>query len=261
MLIDSHCHLDYLEREGNIISDIVERAQAQQVQNCITIGTKWSERDTQINLSERFPAVFATLGTHPNEAASEPLPSVKEFIDALSHPKVIGIGESGLDYYRGYESKAEQRQSFLVHIEAARQTGLPIVIHCRDADEDMADLLLEEQKKGAFSGLIHCFSGTQALADTALALGMYLSISGVVTFKKSEPLCEIIKTIPLDRLLVETDSPYLAPVPYRGKQNEPAFVRHTADRLAELKGVSWEVLAQQTTKNCRRLFTKADFNR
>lgn len=259
MLIDSHCHLDYLERDGADIGEILTQAKDAGVQSCITIGTKWQERSKQLDLADRFPSIFCTLGTHPHEAASQTMPTLDEFVAALNHPKAIGVGETGLDYYYNHSPKQAQIDSFNLHIEVARATKLPIIIHCRDADDEMADILRSAYDEAPFTGLIHCFSGTQALADAALSIGMSLSISGIVTFKKADSLRDIVKNTPLDRLLVETDSPYLAPIPYRGKSNQPAYVYHTAKAVAELKQISIDELAAATTQNCRTLFKKAVF--
>ena len=197
------------------------------------------------------------MGVHPHEAANEPNIDAERLIELARHPKVVGIGETGLDYYYDNSPRTRQRESFRVHIQAARKTGLPLIVHSRDADEDTASILEDEMTKGAFGGVIHCFTAGQGLAERALALGLYLSFSGIVTFKNADDLRAVAKTVPLDRLLVETDAPYLAPVPNRGKRNEPEFVRHTAALVAELKDVSLDEFAAATTANFFALFNEA----
>ena len=259
MLIDSHCHLDYLERDGVDIDQVIAQAKEAGVQYCLTIGTKWSEREKQVSLANRFPGIFASIGIHPHETASESAPSLNEFLDFMQQPKLVGIGETGLDYYYDHSDKDSQMTSFLWHIEAAQITGLPLIIHCRDADEVMIDTITYTQKQKPYKGVVHCFSGSKALAECAIEFGMYLSLSGIITFKSAEALRHIIRDIPLKHLLVETDSPYLAPIPFRGKSNQPAYAAHTAQKLAQIKGVGMEELAKHTSENCRILFDKADF--
>jgi TatD DNase family protein len=200
--------------------------------------------------------VWCTVGVHPHEAAGEPIEEASALIARSAHPRVVGIGEAGLDYYYEHSPKADQIRNFRAHIAAARETGLPLIVHARDADDDLCQILTEENGRGAFPGLIHCFSSTAKLARTALELGMLISISGIVTFKKAEELRAIVSEVPLDRLLVETDAPYLAPVPMRGKRNEPAFVAHTAASVARIKNLAPEKLAEATSDNFFRLFTK-----
>jgi TatD DNase family protein len=207
-------------------------------------------------VAERFDNVWCSVGIHPHEAKVELLDGPATLIAAAAHPKVVGIGESGLDYYYEHSPRPEQIQNFRAHIAAARATGLPLIVHTRDADDDTIAVLEDEMAAAPFTGLIHCFTGTQRLADAALALGFCISVSGIATFKKSEALRSVLETVPLERLLVETDAPYLAPQPFRGKRNEPAFVVHTAAMLAALKGVSADALAAATTANFHRLFTK-----
>ena len=252
MLIDSHCHLDYLEREGADIATLLNEADQSGVKHCITIGTKF-------DLPNRFDQIYCTIGTHPHEAETQQVPSLDEFLDALSHPKAIGVGETGLDYYYNHSPKQAQIDSFMLHIQSARASQLPIIIHCRDADDEMIEILHHTQTAQPYPGLIHCFSGTPALAKAALELGMSLSISGIVTFKTADYLRDIVKETPLDRLLVETESPFLEPIPHRGKTNQPAFVRHTAMQVAALKDISLDELARITSDNCRKLFNKAAF--
>ena len=268
MLIDSHCHLDYLEREGRDLPTLIEHANAQGIKGFVTISTKLAEADKILEIAGRFKEVFATIGCHPHQASHDFVAFEQSFekgakqdriTDLLSHPKVVGIGETGLDYYYNHSDAGDQRRSFLQHIDWARQFDLPLVIHCRDADDDMIHMLTDAQQEAPFFGLIHCFTGSAELAACAFKHGMYVSFSGVLTFKKADELREIAKAAPLEQILVETDSPYLAPVPMRGKPNEPAYVIHTARALAEIKGLSFEDIAQATTQNCRNLFTRATF--
>jgi TatD DNase family protein len=255
MLVDSHCHLDFPDYEGTVDA-VVARARAASIGTCLTIGTELKRFPGVRAVAERFPDVWCSVGVHPHESEKELLDTPTALIEATAHPKVVGIGESGLDYYYQHSPRDPQRQNFRAHIAAARQTGLPVIVHTRDADDDTIAILEDEMTKGTFVGLIHCFTGTRRLADAALALGMYISVSGIATFKNSGALRDVIATVPLDRLLVETDAPFLAPVPHRGKTNEPAFVVHTAAMLAGLKGISPEELAAATTDNFFRLFRK-----
>ena len=257
MLVDSHCHLDYLARDGDLDA-VVERAGEAGVGTLLTISTKLSEFEGVRAIAERFDPVYCTVGVHPHEAEGEGPDDPGELIALSAHPKVVGIGETGLDFYYEHSPRAAQEASFRHHIAAARATGLPLVVHTRSADEDTVRILADEMADGPVAGLIHCFSTSRALAEAALALGFYISLAGIVTFKKAEALREIVKEVPLDRLLVETDAPYLAPVPFRGKRNEPAYVAHTAARLAEIKGVSQEILAATTSENFFSLFTKIE---
>ncbi len=259
-MIDSHCHLDYLENEGNDIGKIINDAKEGGVKYFITIGTKWHLAHEQISLATRFDNIYCTLGIHPHEAKDKPTPSLEEMLTSLIHPKVIGIGETGLDYFYNHSPKEEQRACFLLQIKAAQISGLPLVIHCRDADEEVIDILKVEQAREKFKGLIHCFSGTESLARAAVDLDMFISLSGIITFPKAEDLREIVKNVPMESLLIETDSPFLAPIPKRGKPNQPAFVVHTAQKLADIKQISLEQAIHQTTQNCQRIFHKANFN-
>lgn len=256
MLVDSHCHLEYdsFAEEG---SAVIERAQAVGVGTCVTIGTKLSTFPKTLAVAERYKNVWCSVGVHPHDAAAEPLTDAAVLVEATRHPKVIGIGETGLDYYYDHSPRAEQATNFLVHIDAAQETGLPLIIHTRDAEDDTIAILEEKLKKAPFGAVLHCFSGTAKLAEAGLKMGMYLSASGVITFKKANELRAVFQDVPLNRLLVETDSPYLAPIPHRGKRNEPSFVVHTAKVLAELKGVSEDEIARVTTDNFFRLFAKA----
>lgn len=258
MLVDSHCHLDYFSAE---LDSVLARAAAAGVGQVVTISTRVRELATYRAIAEAHPGVFFSVGTHPMQAKEEPDVTLEEIIGPAAHPCCIAIGEAGLDYFYERDSAAVQREVFLRHIEAARVTGLPLVIHARNADDDMIAILSDEMAKGRFTAVLHCFTSGPALAETGVRLGLYVSFTGVITFKKSEALREIARSIPLDRLLVETDAPYLAPEPYRGKRNEPAFVAHTARALAELHGLSELALASQTTENFRRLFSKVGQDR
>lgn len=255
VLVDSHCHLDFPDFAAEV-DDVVTRAQAAGVGLMVTISTKVSEFDKILAIAERFPNVYCSVGIHPHEAASEPETDTATLVKLAAHPKVVGIGETGLDYYYEHSPREPQMRCFLAHIAAARETGLPLIVHTRDADEDTAAVLTQEMGKGAFPGLLHCFTSSPALAAKALDLGFYISMSGILTFKSAAELQETARGIPLDRLLVETDSPYLAPIPKRGKRNEPSFVVHTAAKLAELKDVSVDTLARTTSENFLRLFSR-----
>jgi len=258
MLVDHHCHLDFPELSADL-DGVIARAAAAGVGTLVTISTRIRRFERIRALIAHSPAVYGSIGTHPHHAHEELDIPVEEIVRiAESHPRIIAIGEAGLDYF--YKDKAPreaQAEGFRRHIEAARRTGLPLVIHSRDADEDTARLLEEEMAKGAFSFVLHCFTGGMELARRGVALGGTVSFSGVLTFKKSDDLRAVAKAVPLDRLLVETDSPYLAPEPFRGKRNEPAHVVHTARVLAEVKGIASEAVATATTANFLRLYAKA----
>ncbi len=260
MLIDSHCHLDYLERDQDLDA-VVARAARAGVGAMVTICTKLTEFEKVRAIAERYRQVYCTVGVHPHEAAEEGQGDPARLIALAEHPKVIGIGETGLDYYYEHSPRGPQRDSFRGHLRAALDTGLPVIVHTRDADDETVALLREARAEGPLTGVIHCFTAGPALARAALEMGLYISVSGIVTFGKAEDLRRTLREVPLDRLLVETDSPYLAPVPKRGKPNEPAFVVHTATALAELKGVSPEELARITSENVYRLFAKAEATR
>lgn len=255
MLVDSHCHLDFPDF-GPELDDVVKRARLAGVGTMLTIGTRLSTFERVCAIAERYEDIWCSVGIHPHEAAVEPIDEADALIAHAKHPRVVGIGEAGLDYYYEHSPKADQVRNFRAHIAASRETGLPLIVHARDADDDLCQILTEEHARGAFPGLIHCFSSTEKLARTALEIGMSISLSGIVTFKKAEALRAIAADVPLDRLLVETDAPYLAPVPHRGKRNEPAFVRHTAEAVAQLKNQPVERVAEASSDNFFRLFTK-----
>jgi TatD DNase family protein len=254
MLIDSHCHLDFEDfapdREA-----VIERARAAGLERMITISTRVREFAKIRALAEAYPDVYCTVGTHPHNAQEEDI-AAAELVKLAQHPKCVGIGEAGLDYHYDYAPRDVAARVFRAHIAAARESGLPLVIHARDADADVATILEDEMGKGPFKAVLHCFTSSRRLADVGLALGFYVSFSGVLTFKKSDDLRAIARDVPEDRLLVETDAPFLAPVPYRGKRNEPAFVAETAKVLAEVKSVSATALAATTSANVLRLFSK-----
>lgn len=255
MFTDSHCHLNYkgLVEEQQAV---LERARSAGVSNMLNISTRQSEWDEVIGLAERESDVWASVGIHPHEADAHPDVQTATLVDRAAHPRVVGIGESGLDYYYDHSDRRAQRASFRAHIAAARETGLPIIVHTREAEADTHAILSEEMGKGAYSGVIHCFTASQDFADKALALGLYVSISGIVTFKNAKELQSSAKMIPCHRLLIETDAPFLAPVPHRGRPCEPAFVADTARFLAALRGEEVETLAERTTANFRNLFNK-----
>lgn len=255
VLVDSHCHLDFPDF-GPEVDEVVARAHGAGVGLMVTISTKVSEFEKVRAVAERFPHVFCSVGIHPHEAESEPEIDTAKLVELARHPKVVGIGETGLDYYYEHSPREAQQRNFRAHIAAARETGLPLIVHTRDADEDTAQILDEEMGKGAFPSLLHCFSSGPQLAEKAVELGLYISLSGILTFKNAVELRETAAKVPMERLLVETDAPYLSPVPKRGKRNEPSFVVHTAAKLAEVKNISVEELAETTTSNFLRLFSR-----
>jgi len=256
MLVDSHCHLDYfVEAE---IEDIVARAREAGVGRMVTIGVRVSQAAAVKSISERFPDVWGMVGVHPHNAGEQPMPSVAELVALADHPRIIGIGESGLDYFYDKAPRDVQQEGFRRHIRAARAAGLPLAIHARQADDDILAILEQEREAGGpFDFLLHCFSSSRALAEKAVAMGGYVSFSGILTFPKSPEIREIARDLPEDRLLLETDSPYLAPVPLRGKRCEPAYVGHTAKVLAEVRGLTQAQIEEITTANFFRLFRKA----
>lgn len=256
MFIDSHCHLNYkglVEDQAGVIA----RANAAGVTGMLNISTRECEWGDVVAVATRTPDIWASIGIHPHEADAHPDVDTAKLVSAAKHPRVIAIGETGLDYYYDRSDRVRQRASFRAHIAAARETGLPIIVHTRDAESDTTEILADEMGKGAYSGVIHCFTASQDFAEAALSLGLYISISGIVTFKNAKDLQASAARIPDERLLIETDSPFLAPVPHRGRPCEPAFVADTARFLAQLRGVSVEALAAQTSANFFRLFAKA----
>jgi TatD DNase family protein len=255
-LVDSHCHLDFPDFAEERAA-VVARAKAAGVGHMVTISTRVRRFDQVLAIAEEFDGVFCSVGTHPHNAAEELDVTTDELVRLSAHPKVVAIGEAGLDYHYDKSPRDAQMSGFRTHIEAARRTGLPLVIHARSADEDIASTLEEETGKGAFPFALHCFSSGPELARTGIKLGGYVSFSGILTFKNSEELRSIAAEVPHDRLLVETDAPYLAPVPLRGKRNEPSYVVNTAKVLAETIGVSFEKISEITTENFFRLFSKA----
>jgi TatD DNase family protein len=255
-LVDSHCHLDFPDF-GAELEAVIGRARAAGVATMVTICTRLTEFERVRSIAERYENIWCSVGIHPHEAASEPVTAAAKLAELARHPKVVGIGETGLDYHYDHSPRERQREVFRAHIEAARLAGLPLIVHSRNADADTVELLEEGAAAGGLTGVIHCFSSTDVLAKGALALGFYISLSGILTFRNAEDLRRIAREVPGDRLLVETDSPYLAPVPHRGKRNEPAFVAHTAAFLAALRGQEPAAIAAETTANFRRLFAKA----
>jgi TatD DNase family protein len=256
IIVDSHCHLDFPDFEGEI-PDLVARANDAGVARMVTICTRLKNEPTVRAIAETYAPVFYAAGAHPMHVSEEPMTTVDQLIEISQHPKMVGIGETGLDYHYTSDSAAVQKQSLRIHITAARETGLPLIIHSRAADEDMIEILRDEHAKGVYSCVMHCFSSSAELGRAALDLGFYLSMSGIATFKKSQELRDIFATAPVDRVLVETDAPYLAPVPYRGKRNEPAYTADTARVGAEIFGMDYADFAAQTTENFNTLFSKA----
>lgn len=255
MLVDSHCHLDFPDFAPEL-DTVVERARAAGVGRMVTISTRVKKHAQVLAVAERYPEVFCSVGTHPHHSHEELEVDTKTLISLSKHHKIVAIGEAGLDYHYDTGPHALQAKSFRQHIAAARETGLPLVIHSRDCDDDMAQILTEETGQGAFPAVLHCFTGGRALAFKAIELGLSISFTGILTFKRSDDLRAIAKDLPADRILVETDSPYLAPLPYRGKRCEPAYVVETAKVLAATRGVSEEEIAAQTTENFFQLFSK-----
>ena len=256
MLVDSHCHLNY----PGLVEDlpgVLDRAKAAGIGHMLCICSRIDEFEAVSFIAEENDNIFCTVGVHPHDSGkSEPV-SLEKLVELSRHPKVIGIGETGLDFHYDNSPRDIQEANFRTHIQAARETGLPIIIHTREADDKTIEILTQEHEKGLFPGLIHCFSTGRAVADCAVSFGLSISLSGIITFKNAEDIRQTVKTVPIERILVETDAPFLAPIPNRGKRNEPAFVVHTAAKAAELFDLSPEELAQTTTDNFFRLFTKA----
>lgn len=256
MWVDSHCHLDFPDFADELDA-VVARAEAAGVTTMLTISTHLSRIDRVIAVAERFPNVFCTVGIHPHEVASEGVAPVDRLVEIAQHPKVVGFGETGLDFFYDHSPRELQEEGFRAHIAAARTTGLPVVIHTRDADAATIRVLDDEMVKGPFTGLLHCFSSGPELAARAIVHGLHISLSGILTFKKSKQLVDIAGTLPVDRVLVETDAPFLAPVPHRGKRNEPAYTRLTGCKLANIHAMDEAAMARITTDNFFRLFHKA----
>lgn len=255
IIVDSHCHLDFPDFEDELDA-IVERARAAGIARMVSISTRMRRFDRLLDIAGRFDDVYCSVGTHPHYAHEEGEVTVDDLIARTRHPKVVAIGEAGLDYHYDFSPREVQQEGFRRHIAAARETRLPLVIHTREADADTARILTEETGKGAFPAVLHCFTSGRELALAGIALGLYVSFSGIVTFKKTEDLRAIAAELPPDRILVETDAPYLAPGKFRGKRNEPSFVAETAKTVAAARGVSFDDIARQTTENFFRLFSK-----
>jgi TatD DNase family protein len=256
MLVDSHCHLDFPDFAEDL-DGIVARAEAAGVGRLVTISTRVRRLPALLKIAERFPNVYCSVGTHPHNADEEDGIPAEELIELTKHPKVIALGEAGLDNFYEHGSSGAQERGFRAHIAAARATGLPLVIHTREADEQCGAILADEMAKGAFKAVLHCYTGGRELAMKAIGMGLSISFTGIITFKKSQELRDLAAELPADRIMVETDAPYLAPGKWRGKRNEPSYVVETAKVLAETRGVSLEELSQQTTENFFRLFSKA----
>jgi TatD DNase family protein len=255
MLVDSHCHLDFPDFAPELDA-VVARAEAAGIGRIVTISTRVRRHHEVLDIAEKFPNVYCSIGTHPHYAHEEPEVTAADLVRVTNHPKVVAIGEAGLDDHYEFSPRAAQEHGLRTHIKAARETGLPLVIHSREADGDMARILREESHNGAFAAVLHCFTGGRDLALTGIELGLYVSFSGILTFRKADELRSIAAELPADRILVETDAPYLAPGPWRGKRNEPSYVAETARILGECRGVDSAEIARQTTDNFFRLFAK-----
>ncbi|MBF0678220.1 MAG: TatD family hydrolase [Devosia sp.] len=256
MLIDSHCHLDFESLSADL-EGVFARAQAAGVTGMVTISTRVENFATYAALAEKYPNVWCSVGTHPHNADQELRIETNDLVRLSAHPRCVAIGEAGLDYFYDNAPREAQETGLRRHIAAARITGLPLVIHSRQADDDMARILEEETGQGAFPFVLHCFTAGRELAERSLALGGYISFSGIITFRNAKEIQEVAQIVPADRYLVETDSPYLAPIPHRGQPNEPSYVRHTAEKVAEIRGVSLEQVGRESTENFYRLFSKA----
>lgn len=257
MLVDSHCHLNFPDFKDDLDA-VIDRARAAGVGVMQTICTELAEFDEVLGIANRYDGVYCSVGVHPNDSQKAEIAKKEDLIARTSHKKVIGIGETGLDYHYENSPRELQQVSFRNHIAASRETGLPVIVHSRDADEDTVRILAEEMDKGPFKGLIHCFSSTKYLAEESVKLGLYISLSGIVCFKNSQDIRDTVKGLPLDRLLVETDAPFLAPPPHRGKRNEPLFTIYTNKMVAVVKAITQEECATQTTANFFALFNKAE---
>lgn len=256
MLVDSHCHLNFPDYAADL-AEVIASARSRGVGVMQTICTEMAEFDEILAIARGHEGVFCSVGVHPNDSGKTEVVSLDALLEKTAHPKVIGIGETGLDYYYETSDRATQRESFRVHIKAAQHSGLPIIIHTRDAEADTMSMLGEALAEKPFRGVLHCFTGSMELARYAVEKGLYVSFSGIVTFKNAKALQEVAEWLPLDAMLIETDAPFLAPMPHRGKRNEPAFVSHTAEFLARLRGIPLETLAEATTRNFFTLFDKA----
>lgn len=256
MLIDSHCHLDFESLSADL-EGVFARAEAAGVTGMVTISTRVDNFSTYAALAEKYPNVWCSVGTHPHNADQELHIQTEDLVRLSAHPRCIAIGEAGLDYFYDNAPREAQETGLRRHIAAARLTGLPLVIHSRQADDDMAAILEEESGQGAFPFVLHCFTASRNLAERALALGGYISFSGIITFRNAKEIQEVAQIVPADRYLVETDAPYLAPIPHRGQPNEPSYVRHTAEKVAEIRGISLEQVGRESTENFFRLFSKA----
>ena len=255
MFVDSHCHLDFDDFED--LEEVIAQARKAGVNLMLNAGNNLNELEKELKISEKYPYIFVAAGVHPHNAKEYPDITAEDIIAKTDDKKVVGIGETGLDYYYDYSPKDVQIKLFKEHIKAAQETGLPLIVHTRDADDDMIEILGKAYKEKPFKGVIHCFSSSQKLADFALEIGFYISASGIITFNKSSELRDIFEKVPMDKLLIETDAPFLAPVPRRGRRNEPAFIVHTAEKLAQIKGVSLEEIARITSDNFCNLFRRA----
>lgn len=256
MLVDSHCHLNFADFNDDL-DDVIANAHNAGIGKMVSICTHLGEFEQVHDIANKYPNVYCSVGVHPHDVEKQGEYSLQQLLDLAAKSKVVGLGETGLDYFYEHSPRDLQKQSFVKHIDASRQTGLPVIIHTRDADKDTIDIINNEQAKGKFTGLIHCFSSTDEVAQAALDNGMYISISGIITFKKAQDLRDVVSKLPLERLLVETDSPFLAPVPHRGKRNEPAYTKLTAQYLAELLNISYDELEAKTTANFNKLFNRA----
>lgn len=256
-LVDSHCHLNFPDYKDDL-DDVIARARAAGVKVMQTICTELEEFEQVRGIAEKYDGIYCSVGVHPNDVAKYQKATVSELVKRTHHPKVIGIGETGLDYHYESSPREQQQESFRIHIEAAQESGLPIIIHTRDAEEDTIAILSATLKQKPFTGVMHCFTGSMALAEKALEMGFYISLSGILTFKKAEELREVARRVPLEKLLIETDAPYLAPLPYRGKRNEPSYVINTNKLLAKLKQIDEIECGKKTTENFFCLFNKAN---
>ena len=256
MLVDSHCHLDFPDFDDDL-DGVINAAAEAGVGHMLTICTHVTKFDRVLAIAEKYDNIFCTVGVHPHNAGTEPEVEAEQLIDLARHPKVVGFGETGLDFFYDHSPRDVQERFFRAHIKASRETGLPVVVHTRDADGEMSRILRDEHEKGVFPGLIHCFSSGPELAEIVLEIGFFISFSGIVTFNKADEIRAVAETAPLDRILVETDSPYLAPAPKRGKRNEPAFTAFTAARVADLRGMDEKSFGKATTGNFFSLFSKA----